>query len=211
MGIDTNPPFTNGGMGGLKTDKKIAILGLGNILLRDEGVGVHAIEALRKGYDFPENVELIDGGTMGLDLLPFIEGNEKLLVVDAVNLKEKPGTITVIMDGDIPALLSAKLSIHQIGLSDVLYALKLMDITPPKIALIGIQPENMDTGLSMSEALYMNFERLLHVIINKLTEWGVEIRPKTQQPDNKFSICHAELVPASDKAPALQDPEKSSG
>lgn len=177
------PPFVKGGSwgvtekgGGRSTDKKITVLGLGNILLRDEGVGVHAIEELRKAYDFPENVEIIDGGTMGLDLLPFIEGADKLLIVDVVNLKKEPGTIAVIEDNDIPAFVSTKLSIHQIGLPDVIYALKLMDLTPPRMTLIGIQPESLETGLGMSDAINSNFGQFLNAIINKLNEWGVEIK-----------------------------------
>jgi hydrogenase maturation protease len=178
------PPCQGGEIGEVKrgleglADKKITVLGLGNILLRDEGVGVHAIEELRKAYDFPENVEIIDGGTMGLDLLPFIEDADKLLIVDAVNLKKAPGTIAIIEDSDIPAFVSTKLSIHQIGLPDVIYALKLMDLTPPRMTLIGIQPESLETGLGMSGAINSNFGQLLNAIIGKLNAWGVEIKCK---------------------------------
>ena len=180
MGIGSNPPIpllAKGGGRGL-ADEKITVLGLGNILLRDEGVGVHAIEELRKAYDFPENVEIIDGGTMGLDLLHFIEDADKLLIVDAVNLKKEPGTIAIIEDSDIPAFVSTKLSIHQIGLPDVIYALKLMDLTPPRMTLIGMQPESLETGLAMSAAIKSNLGQLLNAIITKLNEWGVEIKCK---------------------------------
>lgn len=180
MGIDINRPFDKGG---LSTHKKTAILGLGNILLSDEGVGVHAIEELRKAYDFPDDVEIIDGGTMGLDLLPFIEGREKLLIVDAVNLRKEPGTIAIIEDNDIPSFVSAKLSIHQLGLPDVIHALKLMDIAPPKMTLIGIQPESLETGLGITAALQDKLGELLNAIIDKLNEWGVEIKCKVQNED----------------------------
>jgi len=87
---------------------KFILIGLGNILLRDERVGVHAVEALRKNFDFPENVRLLDGGTLGLDLLPFIEGMEgmegMILFVDAVDLQKEPGTIAIIRDEDLPSL-----------------------------------------------------------------------------------------------------------
>ena len=82
----------------------VALIGLGNILLQDEGVGVHAVGALQRNYDFPEGVRLIDGGTLGLDLLPLIEGVEKILFVDAMDLKKEPGTIAVIEDQEIPSL-----------------------------------------------------------------------------------------------------------
>jgi len=152
----------------------VAIIGLGNILLMDEGVGVHAIEALRKDYDFPENIRLIDGGTMGLDLLHFIEGVDRMLIIDAVDFKKEPGTIAVIEDDDIPSFISTKLSVHQIGLPDVLFALKLMDTKPPKMTLIGIQPEKMEMGLALSESVGRNFNLLLKTIIEKLYDWRVE-------------------------------------
>ncbi|MBI3752535.1 MAG: HyaD/HybD family hydrogenase maturation endopeptidase [Deltaproteobacteria bacterium] len=155
--------------------EKIAVLGLGNILLQDEGIGVHALEALRKDYSFPKNVRLIDGGTMGLDLLAFIEGMDKALIIDAVNIQKEPGTIVTIEDEDIPSFLSAKLSVHQIAFPDVLSALKLLGTMPAKMTLVGIQPQSIETGLNMSEAVKKNFDRLIETVIQRLDEWGVKV------------------------------------
>ncbi|MBI3398122.1 MAG: HyaD/HybD family hydrogenase maturation endopeptidase [Deltaproteobacteria bacterium] len=163
-----------------RPEEKIAILGLGNILLQDEGVGVHAIEALRKGFAFPKNVQLIDGGTMGIDLFSFIEGMDKILIIDAVNIKKEPGTIVTIEDKEIPSFPSAKLSVHQIAFPDVLSALKLQGRTPAKMALVGIQPESIETGLGMSEAVYKNFDRLIKTVLHRLNEWGVEVKGKQE-------------------------------
>ena len=99
----------------------VAILGIGNILLRDEGIGVHAVNKLKNEYEFPEFVRLIDGGTMGLDLLPFFEGNDKVLIIDAVDFKKEAGTIDIIEGDKIPAFLTSKLSVHQIGLPAMLF------------------------------------------------------------------------------------------
>lgn len=158
---------------------KISVIGLGNILLRDEGVGVHAVEALRKNFDFPEEVRLLDGGTLGLDLLPWIEGMERIIFVDAVDLKKEPGSIFIIEDDEIPSFLKPALSFHQVGLSDLLFASRFMGISPSKITLIGIQPEKIVTGLTLSESLSKNFEKLLQTILDKLREWGVELKEKT--------------------------------
>jgi len=157
---------------------KIAVLGIGNILLKDEGVGVHAIEALREGYDLPENIQLIDGGTMGLDLLSFIEGKDKVLIVDAVDFKEKAGTIKTIEGDDIPAFLNTKFSVHQIGLPDMMFAANFMGIRPPDMCLIGIQPKEMDTGLEMSYDIKDKFQDLLATVSKKLSAWGVEVKCK---------------------------------
>jgi hydrogenase maturation protease len=160
---------------------KFSLIGLGNILMRDEGVGVHAVEALKKGFDFPDPISLLDGGTLGLDLLPYIEGMEKILFVDALDLKKEPGTIAVLEDDEIPAILRPALSFHQVGLSDLLFASKFMGMKPSKIALIGIQPEKIETGLALSETLERNFEKLLHTILEKLREWGVAFREKSSR------------------------------
>lgn len=158
---------------------KITVLGVGNLLLRDDGIGVHVINTLRNEYEFPESVHLIDGGTKGLDLLPFFEGNDKVLIIDAVDFKREPGTIGIIKDEKIPAFLSSKLSVHQIGLPDMLFAARLMGITPPEMCLIGIQPQSIETGTELSEEIKTRFKSLLERTLQKLQDWGVDIVPRS--------------------------------
>ncbi len=160
---------------------RVALIGLGNILLSDEGVGVHAVEALKKKFDFPEEVRLIDGGTLGLDLLPLIEGVERILFIDAADLKKEPGAIAVIEDQEIPALLEPKLSLHHVGLSDLLFASRFMGNQPAQIVLVGMQPETMEVGLDLSPTIVRRLGELLEVIVGKLREWGVEVKKKTVQ------------------------------
>jgi hydrogenase maturation protease len=152
----------------------IAVFGIGNILLSDDGVGVHALNRLKEEYDFPGYVELIDGGTKGLDLLPLLEDRDKVLIIDAANFKKEPGTIDEVDGDNIPAFLSSKLSVHQIGLPDMLFAAKLMNILPPEMCLIGIQPESMETSTEMSDVVSRGVDPLLEKILNKLKDWGVE-------------------------------------
>ncbi len=158
---------------------KIAVFGIGNILLCDDGVGVHAVNKLKHEYKFPESVELIDGGTKGLDLLPLIEGQDKLLIIDAANFKKEPGTIDTVEGDKIPAFLSSKLSVHQIGLPDMLFAARLMGITPSEMCPIGIQPKSMKTGTELPEEINARFEPLLDRVLRKLKDWGVDAIPKT--------------------------------
>ncbi|RJQ20043.1 MAG: HyaD/HybD family hydrogenase maturation endopeptidase [Nitrospiraceae bacterium] len=152
----------------------IAIFGIGNILLSDDGVGIHAVHKLKDEYTFPESVELIDGGTKGLDLLPLLEGRDKVLIIDAVNFKEAPGTIGAVAGENIPAVLRSKLSVHQIGLPDMLFAARLMKITPPEMCLIGIQPKSMETGTELSDEIKERLDALVKKVLLKLREWGVE-------------------------------------
>jgi hydrogenase maturation protease len=162
----------------------IAVFGIGNILLSDDGVGVHAINRLREEYTFPDFVELIDGGTKGLDLLPLFENKDRILIADAANFKKEPGTIDIVEGDNIPSFLSKKLSVHQIGLPDTLFAAKLMDITPSEMCLIGIQPKSMDTGTELSEEVKVQFGSFLTTILRKLKEWGVEAAQKTLPASN---------------------------
>ncbi len=152
---------------------KIIVLGIGNTLISDDGVGVHIVNKLKQEYTFPDNVTLIDGGTKGLDLLPFIEGSDRLLIIDAANFKKEPGIIDTVINDKIPAFLSHKLSAHQIGLPDMLFAAKLMDICPKEMCLIGIQPKSMETSTEMSEEIKARFDDLYARVLDKLREWGV--------------------------------------
>jgi hydrogenase maturation protease len=151
----------------------IALIGLGNILLRDEGVGVHAANTIKQRYTFSPEVEIIDGGTMGLDLLPIFEGRDKVLIVDAVDFGKEPGHIGIIENDDIPSVLNSKLSVHHINLSDVLFAAKLIDISPSEMCLIGIQPQSIDVGLDMTDEIKGKIETLIDAVIGKLKEWNV--------------------------------------
>ncbi len=150
---------------------RILLLGLGNILLKDEGVGVHVVNAIKERYTCSPEVEMLDGGTLGLDLLHFLEGREKVLIIDAADFRKEPGHIEVLEDDAIPSSLFSKLSVHHIGLSDLLFAATLKNIKPPKIKLIGIQPESTEVGLEMTDTIRGKIERLIDLAINTLKEW----------------------------------------
>ena len=152
----------------------IAVFGIGNLLLSDDGVGIHAINKLNEEYEFPEGVEIIDGGTKGLDLLPLFENRERVLIIDAANFNKPAGTIDIIEGDKIPAFLSTKLSVHQIGLPDMLFAAKLMEIMPDRISLVGIQPESMETRTDLSETVRDKMDEFMETIFSKLKEWGIE-------------------------------------
>lgn len=167
-------------------NSSVLVIGLGNILLTDEGIGVHAASALKKRYSFaPEVVEVIDGGTMGLDLLPLFEGRDKIMIIDAVDFGKEPGYIGIISNDEIPSALKTKLSVHHIGLSDVLYAAKLMGIMPSDVCLVGIQPKSLDVGLDMTDGIKEKIDILIDLTIGKLKEWNVECVLLSHQESSK--------------------------
>ncbi len=160
------------------SNSNIAILGIGNLLQRDEGVGVHLINRLEKEYTFSPHINLIDGGTMGTDLLPYFEQNDKIIILDAVNFNETPGFIGVIENNDILRRLNTKLSIHHLGLTDVLCSARLLGIEPSEIYLIGIQPKNIDMGTELTYEIKQKTSKMIDTAINKLQEWGVTVQTK---------------------------------
>jgi hydrogenase maturation protease len=129
---------------------RVTLIGLGNILMRDEGVGVHAVRYIQENYAVPPELEIVDGGTSGLDLLSFIEGRDRVLFVDSVNFDREPGYIGVLTNGQIPALFGVKDSLHHMGLMDVLAAAQLLDKLPGQMSLIGIQPHTIGIGLELT-------------------------------------------------------------
>jgi hydrogenase maturation protease len=156
-------------------DTNIALLGLGNILLRDEGVGVHIVKLVEKKYKFSPPISIIDGGTSGSDILPIFEENQKILIVDAVNFGKDPGYIELLHDDEILMQLTTKLTMHHIGLADVLSSVKLLEYVHDEICLVGIQPEIIDTGLELSDLLDSQLNRFENVVLEKLQTWGVKI------------------------------------
>lgn len=126
------------------------VLGLGNTIMSDDGIGPKVIRQLQEEDGLPDGVVLLDGGTLGLDLLPHFEAVERLILVDAVETGNEPGTVVRLSGDEVPAALETKLSPHQMGLKDLLAVARLMECLPREIVLIGVQPQSleMDTELT---------------------------------------------------------------
>lgn len=156
---------------------KTLVLGVGNKLMSDEGVGVHVIERLSAGYEISEEVQILDGGTLGMDLLYYLEGIENLLLVDAVETHKDPGTIIHLEGEEVPAFLALKISPHQIGVPDMLAAARFKDLYPKRLVLWGIQPELMEIGLDLSPLVESKVEILVNKLAEQLKAWGHAVTP----------------------------------
>jgi len=158
---------------------KILVLGIGNILLRDEGVGVRAIEALKERYIFPENVELMDGGTAGFELFGPILDHDYLLLLDAIACEQPPGTVMRIEGDSVRARFISRISPHQLGISDVLAAASLACRLPTRLVLFGIEPKDLGTGLDLSREVAAGLDKLVNGVVRELTVLGcaVQFRP----------------------------------
>lgn len=158
----------------LNTNKTL-VLGVGNLLLADEGFGIQVIERLQEAYHLPEEVQVLDGGTLGMDLLYYLEGVRRLLIVDAVETGGEPGTTIRLEGEDVPAHLSIKMSPHQVGVPDMLFAAKLRDIYPEEIVLLGVQPAVIDTSLELSPPVAAQLEPLVDQVCAELARWGLVV------------------------------------
>ncbi len=166
------------------------VLGLGNILLKDEGVGVRVVERLRERYVPPEGVEFLDGGVRGLALLPYLEGVSRLLIIDAVRAGKEPGTLVRLAGDEIPAVLSPKISPHQEGLADLLWVAKVSGPCPSEIVLWGVEPAHIETSLELSAPVEAQVDALVQKVIEELARWGVEVRPREagDQPEEPDAL-----------------------
>ena len=153
----------------------VLVLGIGNVLLADEGAGVRALERLQERYALPEQVQALDGGTMGLDLLPYVEQASSLLILDAVQTGRPPGSLVRLEGDEIPAALALKLSVHQVGFQELLAASLFRGTLPKRIVLWGIEPASVEWGLDLSPAVAAKLDGLVLSAVQELRGWGVTI------------------------------------
>jgi hydrogenase maturation protease len=162
----------------VKDVMRIVVLGVGNILLTDEGVGVYAVEKLQQDYALPPEITVIDGGTCGMEMLEDLAGADHLLIVDAVRSGQPPATIVRIADEDVPVFFKTKLSPHQIGLSDVLATLVLTDEAPGTTTVIGIEPVSLDTHLGLSPEVAAQLPRVVEILVSELQALELTVEKK---------------------------------
>lgn len=157
---------------------KPLILGIGNILLGDEGIGVYAVQALEKNAKFTPYFDIVDGGTCGMELLDCMAKREHIIVIDAVLANRAPGDIMVLYDEQVPTFFSRKISPHQLGLCDVLSALKLTDEFPQHLCLIGVQPESLSAGIGLSDRLKSVLPQVHQQLVVELAKYGFDLDAK---------------------------------
>ena len=162
-------------------EHRVLILGIGNILLKDEGLGVHVAHELQK-YDLPSNVDIIDGGTAGLDILLSQEGLYKLVVIDAIRTGKEPGTIyktrysrSSFLDSrsspsiEYPAS-SIQISLHQVGLLDALDATEKMNCAPKEVTVIGVEPGQISLGLELTEPVKQSIPEVIKQVLEEIQD-----------------------------------------
>ncbi|MDO3378374.1 HyaD/HybD family hydrogenase maturation endopeptidase [Geoalkalibacter halelectricus] len=154
----------------------ILVLGLGNLLMSDDAFGGRVVEHLQEHYVFPQGVSVLDGGTLGLDLLPRLEGVARLLLVDAVDMQARPGSVFRLEGEEVPRAFAEKLSVHQMGLKDLLAVAELQGCLPGEIVFWGVQPGCIEMCLEMTEPVAEVLPRVVEAVLEELRRWGVAWR-----------------------------------
>lgn len=157
---------------------RVVVLGVGNILLMDEGVGVRVVEKLEAEYTLPEGVVVIDAGTSAMEILEDLENLDLLLIADAVFAHQEPAALVKLEGDDVPAFFKRNMSPHQVGLSDVLAALELNDRQPKKTVICGIKPVSMQLGMELTPAVAAQVPALLDMVLGELRAAGLSVERK---------------------------------
>ena len=156
--------------------RSLLILGLGNVICGDDGVGVAAVERLARDYELPEGVQALDGGTLGLSLLAHVTGADDLLLVDAIRTGAPPGTLVRLAGSDVAPAVRERLSVHQIGVADLLDALRLLDEVPRRLVLLGLEPATLELGLGCSPAVAARIDDLVAAVAAEAEALGHPLR-----------------------------------
>ncbi len=156
---------------------EILVLGIGNLLWADEGFGVRCAEAFTERYALPPEVRVLDGGTQGLYLLPYVQEARRLVVFDAVDYGLAPGTLKLVEDGEVPRFMGAKkMSLHQTGFQEVIAAAELTGRCPREMLLVGVQPQQLeDFGGSLTPVVLERIPAAVELAASRLRRWGVEL------------------------------------
>lgn len=147
------------------------VVGLGNLVHSDDGVGVHAIHQLQRDPRVPPGVVLIDGGTQGLALLPHLSGFARLLVLDAIDAGQPPGTV-IRLTGKACESLPGKPSVHQLGFADMMIAFRLLGDEPEEVVLLGVQPGSTEWSADLTQPVRETLNQLADLVIAQLRAWN---------------------------------------
>jgi hydrogenase maturation protease len=159
---------------------QIALLGLGNLMRTDDAVGMLALRRLEECGQLPPEVRVIEGGTLGLDLLDSLRGISYLLVLDALDTGVPPGTLLRFEGRQIDNLPVSK-SVHLLGFSDLMGALRLMDAAPAHVVLLGVQPASTDWGTVLTPEVKLSKPALMQSVLAQLARWVTEASTSTSR------------------------------
>jgi hydrogenase maturation protease len=171
---------------------RLLVLGLGNVLCGDDGLGAVAIARIGARYEVPEGVSVLDGGTLGLSLLPYVEDSEKVILVDAINAEAPPGSFVRLEGDEVGPAVAGRLSVHQVGVADLLDAARWRGRLPEELVLLGLVPETLEVGVTRSACVEAGLPGLVDRVVQEVSRMGFELNPRSH-----------DAVSDSDRSPDL--------
>ncbi len=176
----TSTPSSSGNPGpGFRRPVRLLILGLGNVLCGDDGLGAVAIARLRARYETPEGMSILDGGTLGLSLLPYVEDAEKVILVDSIRAEAPPGSFVRLEGEEVGPAVAGRLSVHQVGVADLLDAARWRGRLPEELVLLGLVPETLEVGLTRSARVEAGLPGLVDRVVSEVSRLGFELHPRS--------------------------------
>ncbi|MGD9171957.1 MAG: HyaD/HybD family hydrogenase maturation endopeptidase [Candidatus Thiodiazotropha sp.] len=173
--------------------KKTLVIGMGNVLMQDEGVGVRAVEELQSRYHIPDGMEIVDGGTAGMELFEPMRQADILIIADAVNTGAPYGSLVRIANDEIPAFFQTKLSNHQLGVSDLLALLSLKGEMPEQVIIIGMVPHSLENRLGLTPEAAEGLEGMVRMLLDELAALGIKLESRSQARSGHWKM-EAEAV-----------------
>ena len=158
----------------------LLILGMGNVLCGDDGLGVAAVKEIHRRYRIPENAQVLDGGTLGLSLLSYFDADQDVILVDAITTDQDAGSFVRLEGDEVAPAVRNSLSVHQIGVADLIDSLRLIDVYPRNLVLLGLEPQTLDLWIEMSEPVENMMPFLLDRIVEEARQLGYELEPKKE-------------------------------
>jgi hydrogenase maturation protease len=173
----------------------LLVLGLGNLLCGDDGLGVAAVERLAASYEAPEGARVVDGGTLGLSLLPELEDAEAAILVDAIRDDQPPGSLVRLEGDEVAPAVAARLSVHQIGVADLLEGARWLGRIPATLVLLGLVPQSLDLSLERSGAVEERLPQLVESVVSEARRLGFEFRSRAAHAPSPASRLVGESRP----------------
>jgi hydrogenase maturation protease len=156
----------------------LLVLGLGNVLLEDDGVGAAAVSLMRERFDVPRGAQVLDGGTLGLSLLPYLDTADAVILVDAVRADAAPGSFVRLDGDDVAPAVATRLSPHQVGVADLLDGARWLERYPKHVVLLGLVPASMNLGVGLSPHVHAALPALVDRIVQEAEALGFAFEPR---------------------------------
>ena len=171
------------------TASELLVLGLGNVLLGDDGAGPAVVARLRDEHVTPAGMRLFDGGTLGLSLLPYLEDARRVILIDAVAADAPAGTLVRLHGADVGPAVAARLSPHQVGVADLLEGARWCDREPEDVILIGVVPESIELGVGLSRPVLQALPDLVALVCAEARACGLPFQRSSGRTDTTFDVA----------------------